>query len=258
MKLGITCYPTYGGSGAVATELGLELARRGHEVHFITYDSPVPAPRLRRAGVLPSGRDPDGPLSALRSLSPTPWRWRPSSTRWRCAKGSTSSTSTTPFPTPRPRFWPARCCSGERPIKVITTLHGTDITLVGQESSFYAITKFSIERSDAVTAVSTYLRDETYRAFGCVSCDLRVIPNFVNLEEYQPGQPTGPERARAGGPQGHHPCLQLPRSEAGEGRGPGVRPDPPGHAGDPGDDRRRSRAGGRRERGARARRWRPT
>ena len=70
---------------------------------------------------------------------------------------------------------------------VITTLHGTDITLVGQESSFYAITKFSIEQSDEVTAVSAYLRDETYRAFGCVSCDVRVIPNFVNLDEYRPG-----------------------------------------------------------------------
>ena len=83
---------------------------------------------------------------------------------------------------------------------MITTLHGTDITLVGQESSFYAITKFSIERSDAVTAVSTYLRDETYRAFGCVSCDLKVIPNFVNLHEYRPGEPeraAGPSRPRA-------------------------------------------------------------
>jgi N-acetyl-alpha-D-glucosaminyl L-malate synthase BshA len=75
---------------------------------------------------------------------------------------------------------------GERRLRVITTLHGTDITLVGQESSFYAITKFSIEQSDEVTAVSTYLRDETYRAFGCVSCDVRVIPNFVNLHEYHP------------------------------------------------------------------------
>jgi N-acetyl-alpha-D-glucosaminyl L-malate synthase BshA len=80
---------------------------------------------------------------------------------------------------------------GERDLRVITTLHGTDITLVGQESSFYAITKFSIERSDAVTAVSAYLRDETYRAFGCVSCDLKVIPNFVNLAEYHPDAPTG-------------------------------------------------------------------
>ena len=72
---------------------------------------------------------------------------------------------------------------------MITTLHGTDITLVGQESNFYAITKFSIEQSDEVTAVSTYLRDETYRAFGCVSCDIRVIPNFVNLSEYRPAEP---------------------------------------------------------------------
>jgi N-acetyl-alpha-D-glucosaminyl L-malate synthase BshA len=76
--------------------------------------------------------------------------------------------------------------AAEHPVKVITTLHGTDITLVGQEASFYAITKFSIERSDEVTAVSAYLRDETYRAFGCVSCDLKVIPNFVSLEEYHP------------------------------------------------------------------------
>jgi N-acetyl-alpha-D-glucosaminyl L-malate synthase BshA len=69
---------------------------------------------------------------------------------------------------------------------VITTLHGTDITLVGQEASFYDITKFSIERSDEVSAVSSFLRDETYRTFGCVGCDVRVIPNFVNLDEYQP------------------------------------------------------------------------
>ena len=70
---------------------------------------------------------------------------------------------------------------------MITTLHGTDITLVGQEASFYAITKFSIERSDGVTAVSQFLKDETYRAFGPVNCDLAVIPNFVNLVEYSPG-----------------------------------------------------------------------
>ena len=73
-----------------------------------------------------------------------------------------------------------------RPLRIITTLHGTDITLVGQEASFYAITRFSIEQSDAVTAVSGYLRDETVRAFGCEECDIRVIPNFVNLEEYRP------------------------------------------------------------------------
>jgi N-acetyl-alpha-D-glucosaminyl L-malate synthase BshA len=74
----------------------------------------------------------------------------------------------------------------EHPIKVVTTLHGTDITLVGQESSFFDITKFSIERSDEVTAVSDFLRSETLRAFGPVHANLRVIPNFVNLDEYHP------------------------------------------------------------------------
>jgi N-acetyl-alpha-D-glucosaminyl L-malate synthase BshA len=90
--------------------------------------------------------------------------------------------------------------NGERPLRFITTLHGTDITLVGQESSFYAITKFSIEQSNEVTAVSAYLRDETYRAFGCVSCDVRVIPNFVNLQEYHPGPGAAPGLLA---PEGH-------------------------------------------------------
>ena len=78
---------------------------------------------------------------------------------------------------------------GERPLKVITTLHGTDITLVGQESSFYAHHQV-LDRAVATRSPRspTYLRDETYRAFGCVSCDIRVIPNFVNLHEYQPGR----------------------------------------------------------------------
>jgi N-acetyl-alpha-D-glucosaminyl L-malate synthase BshA len=97
--------------------------------------------------------------------------------------------------------WLAREMLGsERRVKVITTLHGTDITLVGQESSFYAITKFSIEKSDEVTAVSAFLRDETYRTFGCVNCNVRVIPNFVNLEEYRP-DPSACENSLA--PAGH-------------------------------------------------------
>jgi N-acetyl-alpha-D-glucosaminyl L-malate synthase BshA len=74
----------------------------------------------------------------------------------------------------------------ERVVPVITTLHGTDITLVGQEAGFFEITRFSIEHSDLVTAVSSFLRDETHRTFGCVSCDIRMVPNFVNLAEYRP------------------------------------------------------------------------
>jgi N-acetyl-alpha-D-glucosaminyl L-malate synthase BshA len=97
--------------------------------------------------------------------------------------------------------WLAReMLRGTRDIRVITTLHGTDITLVGQEAHFYAITKFSIERSDVVTAVSNYLRDETYRAFGCMGCDVRSIPNFVNLEEYAPA---AEPRRESIAPEGH-------------------------------------------------------
>ena len=73
---------------------------------------------------------------------------------------------------------------GGSDVKVVTTLHGTDITIVGQERSFYTITRFSIEKSDAVTAVSDYLRDETYRAFGCVGCNVRVIHNFIDPDLY--------------------------------------------------------------------------
>ena len=187
MRIGITCYPTYGGSGALATELGLELARRGHEVHFITYASPFRLPRrVRGASVLPRSRDPDGALPAVRAL---PVLARPGVEAARggpVGERSTSCTSTTPFPTPRPPTSRGKCCGPSAHCAIITTLHGTDITLVGQESSFYSITKFSIEQSDEVTAVSQFLRDETYRAFGCVSCDLKVIPNFVNLAEYHP------------------------------------------------------------------------
>ena len=251
MKIGITCYPTYGGSGAVATELGLELARRGHEVHFITYAIAVPPPGIRRGVYF---HEVETRMGRYPLFDHFPYTLALASKQHEVAlrEGLESSTSTTPSPTPPPRSSPGRCCQPEHPIKVITTLHGTDITLVGQESSFYAITKFSIERSDAVTAVSAYLRDETYRAFGCVTCDLQVIPNFVNLEEYRPGADGSAKLARAGGPQDHHPHLQLPGGEAGEGRDPGLRPDPPGHAGHPADDRRRPRAGGRGERGPRA------
>jgi N-acetyl-alpha-D-glucosaminyl L-malate synthase BshA len=75
---------------------------------------------------------------------------------------------------------------GERDLKLVTTLHGTDITLVGQDPSYFTLTKFSIEQSDRVTAVSEFLRTETYRAFGCDGCDVIVIPNFVSPDEYHP------------------------------------------------------------------------
>jgi N-acetyl-alpha-D-glucosaminyl L-malate synthase BshA len=190
MKIGITCYPTYGGSGAVATELGLELARRGHEVHFITYDSPF---RLRGYEERVYFHQVETRMGRYPLFDHYPYTLALASKQHEVATREGLDVLHVHYAIPHATtaFLAREMLRGERDLRVITTLHGTDITLVGQESSFYAITKFSIERSDAVTAVSAYLRDETYRAFGCVSCDLKVIPNFVNLNEYKPGEPTG-------------------------------------------------------------------
>jgi N-acetyl-alpha-D-glucosaminyl L-malate synthase BshA len=190
MKLGITCYPTYGGSGAVATELGLELARRGHEIHFITYDSPF---RLRGYEERVFFHQVETRMGRYPLFDHYPYTLALASKQHEVAVREQLDVLHVHYAIPHATtaFLAREMLRGERDLRVITTLHGTDITLVGQESHFYAITKFSIERSDAVTAVSSYLRDETYRAFGCVSCDLKLIPNFVNLREYQPGEPIG-------------------------------------------------------------------
>lgn len=184
MKIGITCYPTYGGSGAVATELGLELARRGHEVHLISYASPF---RLRAFAENVYFHEVD--LSgAYPLLEYFPYSLALAVTQHEVAVREGLDVLHVHYAVPHATaaFLAKQMLSNERDLKVITTLHGTDITLVGQASSFYTVTKFSIEQSDAVTAVSEFLRDETYKAFGCTGCDIEVIPNFVNLEEYYP------------------------------------------------------------------------
>jgi N-acetyl-alpha-D-glucosaminyl L-malate synthase BshA len=188
MKIGITCYPTYGGSGAVATELGLDLARRGHEVHFITYDSPF---RLRGYTERVFFHQVETRMGRYPLFDHFPYTLALASKQHEVVLGEELDLLHVHYAIPHATtaYLAREMLKGERPVKVITTLHGTDITLVGQESSFYAITKFSIEQSDGVTAVSNYLRDETYRAFGCGSCDIRMVPNFVNLQEYRPSEP---------------------------------------------------------------------
>jgi N-acetyl-alpha-D-glucosaminyl L-malate synthase BshA len=187
MKIGITCYPTYGGSGAVATELGLELARRGHEVHFITYDSPF---RLRGYSERVFFHQVETRMGRYPLFDHFPYTLALASKQHEVVLREELDLLHVHYAIPHATtaYLAREMLKDVRPLRVITTLHGTDITLVGQESSFYAITKFSIERSDGVTAVSNYLRDETYRAFGCGSCDVRVVPNFVNLQEYRPGE----------------------------------------------------------------------
>jgi len=199
MKIGITCYPTYGGSGAIATELGLDLARRGHEVHFISYASPF---RLRGFAERVFFHEVDTTISRYPLFDHFPYTLALAAKQYDVALREELEVLHVHYAIPHATTaWLAREMLGsERRVKVITTLHGTDITLVGQESSFYAITKFSIEKSDEVTAVSAFLRDETYRTFGCVNCNVRVIPNFVNLEEYRP-DPSACENSLA--PAGH-------------------------------------------------------
>jgi N-acetyl-alpha-D-glucosaminyl L-malate synthase BshA len=206
MKIGITCYPTYGGSGALATELGLELARRGHEVHFITYASPF---RLRGYAERVFFHEVETTMGRYPLFDHYPYTLALASKQHEVALREDLDLLHVHYAIPHATTaWLAReMLKGEgRKLKVITTLHGTDITLVGQEASFYAITKFSIEQSDLVTAVSAYLRDETYRAFGCVSCDVKVIPNFVNLAEYFPD----PARRWEGlAPAGHRHIMHV-------------------------------------------------
>ncbi len=183
MRIGITLYPTYGGSGAVATELGLALARRGHEIHFISYASPF---RLRGVTervtfheVVPA----DYPL-----FEHSPYAFALAVKQHEVALREELEVMHVHYAIPHAATaWLAKQMLGdEHDLKIVTTLHGTDITLVGRDPSYFSLTKFSIERSDRVTAVSAYLRDETYRTFGCDGCEVLVIPNFVNPEEYYP------------------------------------------------------------------------
>jgi len=184
MRIGITCYPTYGGSGAVATELGLELARRGHEVHFISYASPFRLRGFVERVTFHEVVTPEYPL-----FEHSPYALTLAVKQHEVAVRENLDLLHVHYAIPHAATaWLAKQMLREegRDLQIVTTLHGTDITLVGQDPSYFTITKFSIEKSDAVTAVSTYLRDETYRAFGCVGCDVVVIPNFVGSAEYHP------------------------------------------------------------------------
>ncbi len=206
MKIGITCYPTYGGSGALATELGIELARRGHEVHFITYASPF---RLRGYAERVFFHEVETRFGRYPLFDHFPYSLALASKQHEVAQREHLDVMHVHYAIPHATTaWLARemlQAEGLR-LPIITTLHGTDITLVGQEASFFAITRFSIERSDRVTAVSSYLRDETYRAFGCVGCQVDVIPNFVNLSEYHPD----PARHWEGlAPDGHRRIMHI-------------------------------------------------
>src|SRR6266568_5590515 len=153
MRIGITCYPTYGGSGAVATELGLELARRGHDIHFISYASPF---RLR--GFAERVTFHEVVTANYPLFEQSPYALALAVKQHEVALREQLDLMHVHYAIPHAATaWLAKqMLKGQRDLKVVTTLHGTDITLVGQDPSYFTITKFSIEQSDRVTAVSEY------------------------------------------------------------------------------------------------------
>jgi N-acetyl-alpha-D-glucosaminyl L-malate synthase BshA len=205
MRIGITCYPTYGGSGAVATELGLELARRGHEVHFISYASPFRLRGFAERVTFHEVTQLEYPLFEQSS----PYALALAVKQHEVAVRENLDLMHVHYAIPHAATaWLAKqMLKAERDLKIVTTLHGTDITLVGQDPSYFTLTKFSIEQSDAVTAVSTFLREETYRAFGCVGCDITVIPNFVSTADYHPATDGACRRALA--PASHKILIHV-------------------------------------------------
>lgn len=186
MKIGITCYPTYGGSGAVATELGIALADRGHEVHFISYAQP-----FRLTGFHDRLFYHEVDVHTYPLFEYPPYSLSLAVQIHAVARQHDLDILHAHYAIPHATAaWTAREMLRHEgfDLPIATTLHGTDITLVGQDPSFWSITKFSIERSDGLTAVSRYLRDETFGAFECPTCEIEVIPNFVDPDVYDRGR----------------------------------------------------------------------
>jgi N-acetyl-alpha-D-glucosaminyl L-malate synthase BshA len=198
MKIGITCYPTYGGSGAVATELGIELAQRGHEIHFISYAQPFRLPHFVErvyfheveTARYPLFEHHNYSLALAAAMHDTVVRNDLDLLHVHYAIPHATSA------------WIAKEMLGhDHPLKIVTTLHGTDITLVGQERSWFDITRFSIQKSDGITAVSNYLKDETVKHFNVPGDDIEVIYNFIDPKLY--------DRAS-------HPCHKDSLAKPGE------------------------------------------
>src|SRR5881296_3227895 len=178
MKIGITCYPTYGGSGVVATELGKELANRGHDVHFISYALPIRLTMKDRVYfhevevlTYPLFEYPPYDLVLATKMAEVMSRFDLDILHVHYAIPHSISA------------YLAKMMLRDRVVPFVTTLHGTDITLVGNDRSYLPITRFGIEQSDAVTAVSEYLRQRTIQEFQILR-PILVVPNFVDCNVY--------------------------------------------------------------------------
>jgi L-malate glycosyltransferase len=183
MRIGITCYPTYGGSGVVATELGIELSSLGHEIHFISYSQPF---RL-------SGRDGgvfyhEVPVSTYPLFEFPPYDLALASRMAEVAEFYQLDLLHVHYAIPHSvsaLLARQMLAARGRRLPFVTTLHGTDITLVGLDRSYLPITRYAIQESDGVTSISQYLKDMTLADFG-ITREIEVVPNFVNCDVYAP------------------------------------------------------------------------
>ncbi|MBI5416707.1 N-acetyl-alpha-D-glucosaminyl L-malate synthase BshA [Candidatus Poribacteria bacterium] len=180
MKIGITCYPTYGGSSTIASELGLELIKRGHEVHFICYDLPIKIKKsinhinFHKVDVV------SYPLFRF-----PPYTLALASKMYECINTYKLDILHVHYAIPHSTSaYLAREMTGCKNTKIITTLHGTDIRLLGLDPSYRDITRFSIEKSDGITAVSEYLKEVTIQQLN-VSSPIKVIYNFVDIDKFK-------------------------------------------------------------------------
>src|SRR5579862_9150115 len=180
MKIGITCYPTYGGSGVVGTELGIELAERGHEVHFITSAMPL---RLRHASPRIFFHEVEAMTYPLFDYPPYALALATKMAAVSEWAGLDLLHVHYAIPHSVSAFLARAMLAAKRRLPFITTLHGTDITLVGIDSSYLGITRFVIDQSDAVTAISRDLQTDTYSKFE-TQREIEVIYNFVNCDNY--------------------------------------------------------------------------
>jgi N-acetyl-alpha-D-glucosaminyl L-malate synthase BshA len=188
MQIGITCYPTYGGSGVVATELGLELAQRGHKVHFISYSQPIrltePQPNIHYHEVevsrYPLFEYPPYDLALATRMAEVAEIYDLDllHVHYAIPHSVSAMLARQMLACDRKRNNHRR-----RRLPYVTTLHGTDITLVGADPSYLPITRFSIDQSDGVTSISDYLKQRTVEVFE-VETPIQVIPNFVNCDLY--------------------------------------------------------------------------
>jgi N-acetyl-alpha-D-glucosaminyl L-malate synthase BshA len=203
MRIGITCYPTYGGSGIVATELGLELANRGHDIHFITYASPIRldagTPRIHYHEV---------DVATYPLFTYPPYTLALASSMAEVAEYYSLDLLHVHYAIPHSvsAMLARQMVAGRRRLPFVTTLHGTDVTLVGLDRSYLPITRFSIDQSDAVTSISENLKRQTEEKIG-TQIPIQVIHNFVNCDMYHPDAARA--HARDWAPEGEKLLIHL-------------------------------------------------